>query len=95
MKNEPNKIKPFIPFAIDKDDGITSLIYCGEDNYGDIIIDCGFINIESKGNYTYFQNIIGWMANAEKYSKFGMFNTIERQKSFEYKIDKIKIQTNS
>jgi hypothetical protein len=42
VKNEPDKIKPFFPFAIDKDDGITSLIYCGEDNYGDIIIDCGF-----------------------------------------------------
>ncbi len=94
VKNEPDKIKPFFPFAIDKDDGITSLIYCGEDNYGDIIIDCGFtkcfINLESKGTYTYFQNIIGWMANAEKYSNCGMFNKIERPKSFEYKIDKTK-----
>ena len=43
----------------------------------DIIIDCGFtkcfINLESKGTYTYFQNIISWMANAEKYSNCGMF----------------------
>ena len=30
------------------------------------------------------------MANAEKYSNCGMFNKIERPKSFEYKIDKTK-----
>ena len=94
VKNEPDKIKPFIPFAIDNDDGIISLIYCGEDNYGDIIIDCGFtkcfINIESQGTYTYFQNIIGWMANAEKYAKYGTHIQIDRPKSFEYKIDKTK-----
>ena len=94
--NNPDKIKPFIPFAVDNSNGITSLFYCAEDNYGDIVIDCGFtkcfINMKEKGTYNYFQNIIGWMGKPEIHSisSGGIETNVWRPKSVEYIIDKNK-----
>ena len=63
VDNEPQLIKPFIPFAIDNSNGIISLFYCADKNgHGDIVIDCGFTkcfkNMKTKGTYIYFENII-------------------------------------
>ena len=56
VKNEPEKIKPFIPFSIDNNGGISSLFYCADKEcYGDIVIDCGytkyFTNLSSEGTF--------------------------------------------
>ena len=94
--NNQDKIKPFIPFAIDNSNGITSLFYCAEDNYGDIVIDCGFtkcfINMKEKGTFNYFQNIIGWMGKPEIHSisSGGIETNVWRPKSVDYILDKNK-----
>ena len=70
VKNEPEKIKPFIPFSIDNEGGINSLFYCAdEEGHGDIVIDCGytkfFTQMRKEGTFRYIQNIIGWMGRPE------------------------------
>ena len=89
VENNEN-IKPFIPFAIDNLGGITSLFYCADkEGHGDIIIDCGFtkcfMNMNSKGTYKYFENIIGWMGKPEIH--FGNI-TEWRPKAIDYEINK-------
>ena len=89
VENNEN-IKPFIPFAIDNLGGINSLFYCAdEEGHGDIIIDCGFTkcfkNMNSKGTYKYFENIIGWMGKPE----INFYKTTQwRPSSINYKINK-------
>ena len=56
-----NPIYPFIPFAKDSEGGISIMIYYGRQNYGDIVIDCGFtkcfIEMEEEGTFRYIRNL--------------------------------------
>ena len=89
VENNEN-IKPFIQFVIDNLGGITSLFYCADkEGHSDIIIDCGFskcfMNMNYKGTYKYFENIIGWMGKPEIH--FGNI-TEWRPKAIDYEINK-------
>ena len=68
--NEPEKLFPFKPYAINSEGGISTLIYETDNkDRGDIIIDCGytkcFLNMFKTGTYQFIQNIAGWTARPE------------------------------
>ena len=69
--NDPEKLKPFVPFSRDSDGGYNSLFYGSNDKHGDIVIDCSytkfFLEMNSSGIPRYIQNIIPWLANPEKH----------------------------
>ena len=82
VKNDPEKIKPFIPFSIDNEGGINSLFYCAdEEGRGDIVIDCGytkfFTQMRKEGTYRYIQNIIGWMGRPEVHDHIDQMDPTE------------------
>ena len=59
---EKKKLKPFKPFSINSEGGISTLIYEADNKgRGDIIIDCGytkcFLNLYSKGTFRFIQNL--------------------------------------
>ena len=64
--NDPEKLKPFVPFSRDSDGGYNSLFYGSNDKHGDIVIDCSytkfFLEMNSSGTPRYIQNIISWLA---------------------------------
>ena len=69
--NNPEKLKPFVPFSRDSDGGYNSLFYGSNDKHGDIVIDCSytkfFLEMNSSGTPRYIQNIISWLAAPEKH----------------------------
>ena len=69
--NDPEKLKPFVPFSRDSDGGYNSLFYGSNDKHGDIVIDCSytkfFLEMNSSGTPRYIQNIISWLAAPEKH----------------------------
>ena len=73
MITTPNLLKPFIPFSKDSDGGFNSAFYSSNDNEGDIIIDCSytkfFLEMGTKGNPRYIQNIISLLGAPEKHIK--------------------------
>ena len=82
IKNDPENIKPFIPFSIDNEGGISSLFYCADEKgHGDIVIDCGytklFTKMKSEGTFRYIQNIIGWMGRPEVHEHIDQMDPIE------------------
>ena len=90
---EYEKLKPFIPFAINSEGGISTLIYeADEEGRGDIIIDCGytkcFLNMLNTCTFRYIQNIAGWTARPEIIFKFEKKNPWEwRPKGINYKVN--------
>ena len=90
---EYEKLKPFKPFAINSEGGISTLIYEADSlGRGDILIDCGytkcFFNMYKSGTYKFIQNIAGWTARPEIKFLAENKNPWEwRPKGIKYKVD--------
>ena len=95
--NNPELLKPFVPFSRDSDGGYNSLFYGSNNEKGDIIIDCSytkfFLEMTSSGTPRYIQNIICWLAAFEKHNKNeGLDGSEFRPKLVEHSIDSDKWQ---
>ena len=90
---DKNKIEPFIPFSVNSEGGISTLVYEADNKgRGDIIIDCGytkcFINLYSTGTFRFIQNIAGWTARPEINYLIEKENPWEcRPKGLDYKVN--------
>ena len=67
---EKEKLNPFVPFSVNSEGGISTLIYEADSKgRGDILIDCGFtkcfLNMYRTGTFKFIQNIAGWTARPE------------------------------
>ena len=73
FKND--NLYPFIPFAKDSEGGISIIVYYGRNNYGDIVIDCGFtkcfIEMEEEGTFRYIRNLSAVTSRADVLMKEG------------------------
>ena len=86
-------LKPFIPFSVNSEGGINTLVYeSDEKGRGDIIIDCGytkcFLNMRNTGSYRFIQNIAGWTARPE------IIYSIEKKNPWEWRPKCIKYNIN-
>ena len=90
---EKDKLSPFIPFSINSEGGISTLVYeADEKGRGDIIIDCGFtkcfLNMKNTGTFRFIQNIAAWTARPEINFLIENINPWEwRPKAINYKVN--------
>ena len=90
---EKEKLNPFLPFSVNSEGGISTLIYeADQKGRGDIIIDCGFtkcfLNMKNTGTFRFIQNIAAWTARPEIIYK------IEKKKPNEWRPKGIKYKVN-
>ncbi|KAK8898415.1 hypothetical protein M9Y10_000702 [Tritrichomonas musculus] len=94
-QNDPEILKPFIPFMKDSENGISALFYPGDRDLkhitGDIIIDCGYTKLFSQmtteGTFRYVQNIAGWTAQIETKRILGINPKDFRPKAVIFKLN--------
>ena len=84
---------PFIPFAKDSEGGISILLYYGRDNYGDIVIDCGFtkcfIEMKEEGTFRYIRNLSALTSRFDVLMKDGENPKTWKPKAIDYKLPNI------
>ena len=86
-----NKLYPFIPFAKDSEGGISIMLYYGRENYGDIVIDCGFtkcfIEMEEEGTFRYIRNLSALTSRCDVLMKEGKNPKTWKPDAIDYKLD--------
>lgn len=96
--NDLSKCKPFIPFMIDSENGVSCLFYnggCNQHHTCDIIIDCGYTKLfdkmTEKGTFKYIQNVAGWTAQVElKLTQMGIHPKNYRPNAVLFQLDESK-----
>ena len=93
LRNE-NPIYPFVPFAKDSEGGISILIYYGRQNYGDIVIDCGFtkcfLEMEEEGTFRYIRNLVSLISRCDVLMNEGENPQTWKPDAIDYKLDLTK-----
>jgi hypothetical protein len=89
------KLKPFIPFSRNKNGGVNSMFYIGEEGRGDIVIDCSYTkflsDMKNLGTAKYIQNIGAWTARIEyHYTQEYLQPSEYRPKIVEYQLNDTK-----
>ena len=90
---DKDHLKPFIPFALNSDGKISTMIYPADsEGRGDIIIDCGFtkcfLYLKTTGTFKYIRNIAGWTARPEVHYKEESIHPCDwRPKRVKYKVN--------
>ena len=84
---------PFIPFAKDSEGGISILLYYGRQEYGDIVIDCGFtkcfIEMKEEGTFRYIRNLSSLTSRFDVLMKEGENPKTWKPKAIDYKLQNI------
>ena len=86
-----NPIYPFVPFARDSEGGVSIMIYYGRENYGDVVIDCGFtkcfLNMEEEGTFRYIRNLSALTFRCDVLMKEGENPQKWKPEAIDYKLD--------